>query len=66
MKITEVKTYHLRYPLKEKFATSGSWSTSRGAQVVEIVTDSGLVGWWGCVGCGGWRRVAGVVVGGGA
>lgn len=45
MKITEVKMYHLRYPLKEKFANSRSWSTSRGAQVVEVVTDRGTVGW---------------------
>ena len=45
MKITEVKTHHLRYPLKEKFANSGTWSISRGAHVVEIVTDNGLVGW---------------------
>ncbi len=45
MKITEVKTYHLRYPLGEKFANSGGWSTSRRAQVVEIATDNGLVGW---------------------
>ena len=45
MKITEVKTYHLRYPLREKFAISRGWSTSRQAQVVEITTDNGLIGW---------------------
>lgn len=45
MKITDVKTYHLRYPLKEKFANSSTWNTSRGAHVVEVITDSGLVGW---------------------
>ena len=45
MKITEVKTYHLRYPLREKIAISRGWSTSRQAQVVEIATDNGLIGW---------------------
>jgi D-galactarolactone cycloisomerase len=45
MKITDVKTYQLRYPLREKFANSSSWSTSRGAHVVEVVTDSGFIGW---------------------
>lgn len=45
MKIVDVKTYHLRYPLKEKFANSSTWNTSRGAYVVEVVTDKGLIGW---------------------
>jgi len=45
MKIVDVKTYHLRYPLKEKFANSSTWNTSRGAHVVEVVTDNGLIGW---------------------
>ena len=45
MKITEVKTYRLQYPLKEKFANSGGFSTSRRAHVVEVVTDNGLTGW---------------------
>ena len=45
MKVTEVKTYKLRYPLKEKFANSGTWTTARTAHVVEVVTDSGKIGW---------------------
>ena len=45
MEITEVRTHHLRYPLKEKFANSSVWNTSRGAYVVEGITDAGLVGW---------------------
>lgn len=45
MEIVDVKTYYLRYPLEEKFANSGTWSTSRVAHVVEVVTDNGLVGW---------------------
>ena len=45
MKIVAVKTYELRYPLKEKFANSQGWNISRSASVVEIVTDSGITGW---------------------
>ena len=45
MKITDVKTHRLRYPLREKFANSRGWSTSRSAQVVEIATDNGFIGW---------------------
>lgn len=45
MKIIDVKTYHLQYPVKEKFANSSSWNTSRGAHVVEVITDNGLTGW---------------------
>lgn len=45
MKVAEVKTYKLRYPLQEKFANSGTWTTARTAQVVEVVTDSGEIGW---------------------
>lgn len=45
MKIADVKTYHLQYPVKEKFANSSSWNTLRGAHVVEVITDSGLIGW---------------------
>ena len=45
MKITEVKTYHLKYPLTEPFANSQGWSTSRTAAVVEIITDAGISGW---------------------
>lgn len=45
MKIIDVKTYQLRYPVQEKFANSSSWNTSRGAHVVEVITDNGLIGW---------------------
>ena len=45
MKIVEVKEYRLRYPVQEKFANSRSWNTSRSAEVIEIVTDSGITGW---------------------
>ena len=45
MKIVEVKEYRLRYPVQEKFANSRLWNTSRSAEVIEIVTDSGITGW---------------------
>ncbi|MCZ6681044.1 MAG: mandelate racemase/muconate lactonizing enzyme family protein [Candidatus Poribacteria bacterium] len=45
MKITEVKTYNLKYPLVEPFANSHGWSTARSAGVVEIRTDAGITGW---------------------
>ena len=45
MKITEVKTYNLSYPLLEPFANARSWSKARRAGIVEIRTDAGVTGW---------------------
>ena len=45
MKITEVKTYNLSYPLIEPFANARSWSKTRNAGIVEIRTDAGIIGW---------------------
>jgi D-galactarolactone cycloisomerase len=45
MKITEVKTYNLNYPLIEPFANARSWSKARHAGIVEISTDAGVTGW---------------------
>ncbi len=45
MKITEVKTYNLRYPLVQPFANSQTWSKARRAGIVEIRTDAGITGW---------------------
>ena len=45
MKITEVKTYNLSYPLVEPFANARSWSKTRNAGIVEIRTDAGIIGW---------------------
>jgi len=45
MKITEVKTYDLNYPLAEPFANSRVWCKARTAGVVEIITDAGVTGW---------------------
>ena len=45
MKITEVNVYNLSYPVKKPFANSGSYNRSRRATVIEVKTDSGLIGW---------------------
>ncbi|MEE2753888.1 MAG: mandelate racemase/muconate lactonizing enzyme family protein [Candidatus Latescibacterota bacterium] len=45
MKIIEVNVYDLSYPVKKPFANSRSYSRSRAATVVEVRTDSGLIGW---------------------
>ncbi|MBD03649.1 MAG: hypothetical protein CME24_04805 [Gemmatimonadetes bacterium] len=45
MKITDVRCYHLSYPLQEAFANSRTWVHHRTAHVVEIHTDSGHIGW---------------------
>ena len=45
MKITGVKTYALRYPVREPFANSRLWNRARSASVVEIETDAGISGW---------------------
>lgn len=45
MKITEVKTYNLSYPLIEPFANARTWSKTRQAGIVEICTNAGITGW---------------------
>ena len=45
MKITDVKTYNLRYPFVEPFANSRGWMNTRSASVVEICMDAGITGW---------------------
>ena len=45
MKITEVKTYALRYPLQTPFANSRLWNEARRACLVEVETDAGITGW---------------------
>lgn len=45
MKITEVKTYALRYPLQTPFANSRLWNEARSACLVEVETDAGITGW---------------------
>ena len=45
MKITEVRAHVLRSPLEQPFAFSQGWVSSRGATLVEVITDEGLTGW---------------------
>ncbi len=45
MKITAVRAHCLRSPLETPFAFSQGWVRSRGATIVEVLTDEGLVGW---------------------
>ena len=45
MKITDVRTHVLSYPVREPFSNSRGWVRHRTAHLVEIHTDNGLVGW---------------------
>ena len=45
MKITDVRVHVLRSPLEQPFAFSQGWVGSRGATMVEVITDEGIVGW---------------------
>ncbi len=45
MKITGIRTHVLKSPLAQPFAFSQGWVRTRSATLVEISTDSGLVGW---------------------
>jgi D-galactarolactone cycloisomerase len=45
MKVTGIRTHVLRSPLEQPFAFSQGWVTSRGATLVEVSTDEGIVGW---------------------
>ena len=45
MKITGVRVHVLRSPLEQSFAFSQGWVQSRGATLVEVQTDEGVVGW---------------------
>ena len=50
MKITNVHTHVLEAPLSQPFAYSRAWYDTRTAMLVEIETDTGLVGWGECYG----------------
>jgi D-galactarolactone cycloisomerase len=45
MKITELKIHVLKSPLPAPFAFSQGWVGQRSATLVEVKTDTGLVGW---------------------
>ncbi|HUP93636.1 MAG TPA: mandelate racemase/muconate lactonizing enzyme family protein [Burkholderiales bacterium] len=45
MKITEVKTYSPVYPVKDPFSNALRTTRERAFGLVEITTDSGIIGW---------------------
>jgi D-galactarolactone cycloisomerase len=45
MKITEIRGYHLSYPLKEPLGNALTFFRKRDALLVQIITDAGLSGW---------------------
>lgn len=50
MKIKSVRTHVLESALSQPFAYSRAWYDTRMAMLVEIETDSGIVGWGECYG----------------
>ncbi len=52
MKITEVRSRVLQYPLEEELGYSQQYYTSRTAHLVEVSTDEGITGWGECFGGG--------------
>ena len=48
--ITEIRTHVLQAALSQPFAYSRAWYDTRTAMVVEIATDTGLIGWGECYG----------------
>ena len=45
LKITDIKIHVLKSALAEPFAFSQGWVRSRSATLVEVLTDTGLIGW---------------------
>ena len=45
MKVVDIKTYTLKAPLQESFASSSMHFNHRNALLVKIITDEGIVGW---------------------
>jgi D-galactarolactone cycloisomerase len=50
MRISKVRTHVLEARLSEPFAYSRAWYDTRMAMIVEIETDTGLIGWGECYG----------------
>jgi len=50
MKITRVRSHVLEARLSQPFAYSRAWYDARAANIVEIETDQGVVGWGECYG----------------
>ena len=42
MKIVDVKTYPVVYPVKDPFANAMRWTRERPFGIVEVITDSGI------------------------
>src|ERR1700709_2235181 len=53
MHITRIRTHVLEASLSQPFAYSRAWYDTRTAMLVEIETDTGLVGWGECYGPAG-------------
>lgn len=53
MKIAEIKSHVIMYPLEEELGYSQQYYDKRTAHIVEIVTDEGLRGYGECFGGGG-------------
>jgi D-galactarolactone cycloisomerase len=51
LRITEVKYYRLEAELSQRFGWSLGWTNTRNANIFEVRTNQGIVGW----GEGGWR-----------
>jgi D-galactarolactone cycloisomerase len=45
MRITDVRAYALVSPLTQPFAFSQGWVDQRGATIIEVTTDDGVIGW---------------------
>lgn len=45
MKITEIRGFHLSFPLPEPLGNAVTFFRKRDALLVQIVTESGLAGW---------------------
>jgi len=45
MKITEVRTYSPVYPVKDPFSNAMRTTRERAFGIVEVITDSGVIGW---------------------
>jgi len=53
MKIAEIKSHVIMYPLEEELGYSQQYYDKRTAHIVEIITDEGLRGYGECFGGGG-------------
>jgi len=64
MKITEVIEHRLAYPVQRPYRNSKFWMRERTATLIEVRTDSGLVGWGEGAGLPSEEAIATHVIGG--